>query len=177
MHSLSLGVGLASIGSDTHSSLGRARHPHTQCAPCSVRCRRDMVTSMRPIPLELPLDRRPTDIAPVKHPDGAAAAAAASARQVAELLAQFERTLCDMSDTCYALAPTIVPRPSPAGQVRRFDRGHVPVGRPLSRESQAHALSTLHELGAAIQGSARLCLSARGTLVSIADRAVVRSES
>ena len=110
------------------------------------------------------------------QPDGAAAAAAASARQIAELLAQFERTLRDMSDTCYALAPDdrsaplagwagapLRPRPRLGGQAA------VPAslrGTPCRPCTSS---------GAAIQGSARLCLSARGTLVSIADRAWPRA--
>jgi hypothetical protein len=106
----------------------------------------------------------------------ASGSASESAREVAELLGQFERTLVELSSACYALAPMVIPRSNSGGPGLRFDRADRPDSRPLSRESEALCLSTLHDLGAAIGRSAQLCRSARGTLISVADRCVPAGE-
>jgi hypothetical protein len=123
---------------------------------------------MAPASVDLDLKAARDGIAQLREPGSCIASA--SAREIAELLGQFERTLGELSNACYALAPMIVPSWGSAGRPGRFDPGGATDDRQLSRESEALILSTLHELGATIGGSARRCRSARGTLVSFADR-------
>jgi hypothetical protein len=85
----------------------------------------------------------------------------ALADEIDPVLGEVESLLRQLSSACYSLAHAVVAQTPGVEPVwRRYserDSG-------LSHEQQAHALSTLHELGASISASARRCRAARDVL-------------